>query len=409
MKQSKQIIENIKKFIIIKNWYAERMVPIRKTECAAYLGVNPSTVSRIVASGKTIKLGKYEYPLSFFFSARHIHPHVFNKWIKKVIKKEDPSDPISDKRLLETFNIEFPEIKLKLRTFTVNRQRAGIGSRKERLKTKLKNRISKTIESGEPKDLPTGQELIELIKKEYPKTKVNEYEIEQIQERAGIKGIAKVFLFKDLELDDLAELANLLYELKVNKGDAIFLKGSEGDALYIILEGAVKIVLSSSRRDERIVNIFSKGDFFGEMALLDGKPRSADAVAIKPSKLLFLKRKDFMRFLKKSDAAVEKILLALSMRLRKTDELLEDLSFLNIPARLAKKLLEIGKAFGRMEGETLTINHKLTQKDLADMVGSTRESINKELRVLQEKGLISITNSIISIHDTRRLKLRIRE
>ena len=174
------------------------------------------------------------------------------------------------------------------------------------------------------------------------------------------------------------------------------------------MEGAVKIVLSSPQGDDRIVTIFSEGDFFGEMALLDGMPRSAAAVAIKPSKLLFLKRRDFMRFIKKSDAAFEKILSALSMRLRKTDELLEDISFLNIPARLAKKLLEIGKAFGHMDGETLVINLKLTQKELADLVGATRESIAVELRALREKGLISITNKIISIHDIRRLRQRIR-
>jgi len=384
------------------------LVPITKTECAAYVGVNASTVSRIVASGITIKLGKYEYPLSFFFSSKNIHPHVFNEWIKKVIKEEDPSDPISDKGLLEEFKKEFPEIKMKSRTFRVYRLRAGIGSKNERMRTKLENRTSKTIERDEPKDLPTDQMFIEFIKKENSESKKKEYEIEKIQKKIGIKGIAKGFLFKDLDLDDLADLANLLCELKVNKGDVIFRKGSKGDALYIILEGAVKIVLSSPQGDDRIVTIFSEGDFFGEMALLDGMPRSAAAVAIKPSKLLFLKRRDFMRFIKKSDAAFEKILSALSMRLRKTDELLEDISFLNIPARLAKKLLEIGKAFGHMDGETLVINLKLTQKELADLVGATRESIAVELRALREKGLISITNKIISIHDIRRLRQRIR-
>lgn len=239
---------------------------------------------------------------------------------------------------------------------------------------------------------------------------INECEIEKIQKRGGIKGIAKVAfaLFEDLDPDDLADLANLLYEFKVNKGDAIFRKGSKGDALYVILEGAVKIVLSSPKGDERIVTIFSEGNFFGEMALLDGMPRSADAIAIKPSKLLFLNHSDFMRFFKKSDAALEKILLAFSNRLRKTEELLKDISFLNLPARLAKKLLEIGKTFGHMDGNTLQINLKLTQTDLGDMVGATRVHINKELRVLREEGLISFKHFTISIHDIKGLKQRIR-
>jgi CRP-like cAMP-binding protein len=154
------------------------------------------------------------------------------------------------------------------------------------------------------------------------------------------------------------------------------------------------------------VAIFSSGDFFGEMSLLDEMPRSADAIAINPSKLLLLNRSDFLRFLKKSDAAIEKILSSLSMRLRKADDLLVETSFLNIPARLAKNLLEIGETFGHKDGEAIEIPLKLSQKELADMVGATRESINKELRVLREKGLVSVTKEAIHIHDIKRLKRR---
>jgi CRP-like cAMP-binding protein len=103
---------------------------------------------------------------------------------------------------------------------------------------------------------------------------------------------------------------------------------------------------------------------------------------------------------------MEKVLSSLSMRLRKADDLLEETSFLNIPARLAKKLLEIGEAFGNKDGEAIEIHLKLSQKELADMVGATRESINKELRVLREKGLVSVTEETIYIHDINRLKRR---
>ncbi|MFC1817109.1 Crp/Fnr family transcriptional regulator, partial [Thermodesulfobacteriota bacterium] len=120
---------------------------------------------------------------------------------------------------------------------------------------------------------------------------------------------------------------------------------------------------------------------------------------IKPSKLLLLNRSDFLRFLKKSEAAIERLLSSLSMRLRKADDLLEETSFLNIPARLAKKLLEIGEAFGHEDGDAIEIHLKLSQKELADMVGATRESINKELRVLRGKGLVSVTEEAIYIHD----------
>ena len=220
--------------------------------------------------------------------------------------------------------------------------------------------------------------------------------------------LAQIPLFKNLDSKVLADLATLFREQRVKKGDVLFRKQSEGNALYFIREGAIKVVLPSRLGDERIVTIFSEGDFFGEMALLDGMPRSADAVAIKPSRIFILDRIDFLRFLKKNDTAMEKILSTLSIRLRKTDELLEDTTFLNIPARFAKKLLEIGETFGRQDGESLKISLQLSQQELADMVGATRESINKELRILREKGLVSVTDKHIYIHNIERLKRRIR-
>jgi len=222
--------------------------------------------------------------------------------------------------------------------------------------------------------------------------------------------LAQIPLLNNLAPEDLEDLGILFRNQKVDKGDVLFRKGSEGTALYIIQEGAIKIVLPSRLGDERIVAIFAAGDFFGEMAgemaLLDGMPRSADAVAMKPSKLLLLNRSDFLRFLKKNESAMEKVLSSLSMRLRKADDLLEETSFLNIPARLAKKLLEIGEAFGNKDGEAIEIHIKLSQKELANMVGATRESINKEMRVLREKGLVSVTPKAIHIHDIKRLKRR---
>lgn len=222
------------------------------------------------------------------------------------------------------------------------------------------------------------------------------------------KALSKIPLLENLSPEELEDLGTLFRELRVNKGEVLFRKGSEGTELYIIQKGAIKIVLPSPLGDERIVAIFSTGDFFGEMALLDGMPRSADAVALKPSRLLLLNRKDFLRFLKTSDAAVEKILASLSMRLRKADDLLEETSFLNISARLARKLLEIGETFGSRDGDTVEIHLKLNQKELADMVGATRESINKELRVLRKSGLVSITEGTLYIHDIERLKRRAR-
>jgi len=214
-------------------------------------------------------------------------------------------------------------------------------------------------------------------------------------------------LLKSLSAKDRKGLETLLRVQRVKKGEVLFRKESEDSALYIIQEGAIKIVLSSELGDGMIVAIYSKGDFFGEMALLDGRPRSTDAIAIEPSKLLLLNRGDFLQFLKKNDAAMDTILSSLSTRLRKTNDLLRDLSFLNIPARFAKKLLEIGELFGHRDGDKLEIANRFSQRDFADMVGATRESINKEFRILKKKGLVSIDKKIIKIHDVNLLKQRI--
>ncbi len=223
----------------------------------------------------------------------------------------------------------------------------------------------------------------------------------------GAIRLARIPIFSGFKPAELDELAKLLRAQKVGKGDVVFRKGSEGSALYFIESGAIKIILPSVLGDERIVAVFSDGDFFGEMALLDGMPRSADAIATEPTHLFALNRSDFLRFLKKNETVMVRLLSTLSRRLRKTDELLRDASFLNIPARLAKKLLELGEVFGQPGDNTIEIKTNFSQKELADMIGATRESINKELRVLREKKLISLTENSIIVHNVKRLRRRI--
>jgi len=192
----------------------------------------------------------------------------------------------------------------------------------------------------------------------------------------------------------------------LKKGEVLFRKGDEGNVLYIVRKGSIKIVLPSKMGDEAVLAVFSAGDFFGEMALLDGMPRSADAVALEPSELLALNRNDFITFLGNNEEAMQAILSNLSMRLRKTDDSLEDAYFLNISARFAKKLVELAKTHGKRDGDIIQIDLRLSQKDLASMIGATRESVNKELRVLREKGLVSTEKGTLRILDLARLERR---
>ncbi len=220
--------------------------------------------------------------------------------------------------------------------------------------------------------------------------------------------LSRVTLFVSLNEEDRDRLAGMMSQQPLEKGEVLFRKGSEGNALYIVKKGKIKISLPSKDGDEIILTVFSKGDFFGEMALLDGMPRSADAMALEPSQLYVLNRRDFLEFLKNNDQAVESILYSLSMRLRRTDDLLEDTCFLNISHRIAKKLIELAEKFGREENKFVTLDLDFTQTDLAGMIGATRESVNKELRVLRERGVVAINGSQIAILNIDLLKRRIR-
>jgi CRP/FNR family cyclic AMP-dependent transcriptional regulator len=218
--------------------------------------------------------------------------------------------------------------------------------------------------------------------------------------------LKEINLFKSIGEDYRKRLSSVLRRRSLKKGEVLFRKGDEGNVLYIVRKGSIKIVLPSEMGDEAVLAVFSSGDFFGEMALMDGMPRSADAVALEPSELLALNRSDFITFLEKNGEAMQAILSHLSMRLRKTDDSLEDAYFLNISARFAKKLVELAKTYGEQDGDIIEISLRLSQKDLASMIGATRESVNKELRVLREKGLVSTEEGPLRILDLVRLERR---
>ncbi|MCP4372718.1 MAG: Crp/Fnr family transcriptional regulator [Deltaproteobacteria bacterium] len=216
----------------------------------------------------------------------------------------------------------------------------------------------------------------------------------------------KIPLFNSLSDSDLENLSESVRLQSLKKGQTLFRKGDEGSSLYIIKQGTIKIVLPSRLGDEVIVTIFSEGDFFGEMALFDGKPRSADALAMEPSTIYMLRRNDFLLFLQSNISAMKSILSQLTDRLRNTDDFLESTCFLSVSARLAKKLLDLTESYGQKDGDSVYIDLNLTQKELGDMIGSTRESINKELKILRDKGLITMQENKIQIIDMTRLKRR---
>jgi CRP-like cAMP-binding protein len=219
--------------------------------------------------------------------------------------------------------------------------------------------------------------------------------------------LRQIPLFSSLDPSAIEGLSHAVRPKTLKPDEILFMKGDEGTAMYIVREGTIKIVLPAETGEEIIVALLKKNDFFGVMAMLDGEPRSADAVAMGPSEIFVLGRHDFLSILQSDMNALKTILCDLSRMIRKTDDLLGDVCFFNISVRLCKKLLELSETTGVRDGKDIILDIDLTQKELGDMVGATRESVNKELRVLRSEGLIDLEGSRIRLLDVEGLKGRV--
>ena len=189
--------------------------------------------------------------------------------------------------------------------------------------------------------------------------------------------------------------------------EVIFHRDDPGQVLYMIKEGKVKICIISPDGQEVSLAVLGKGEYFGEFALLDGLPCSTDAVALEKVECYTLQRSDFLNAILKNPKIAILVLEALSKRLRTTDQMVEDLIFLDVYGRVAKKLLELADAHGVKTEEGVLIDVRLTQQELASMVGASRESVNKVLGYFTDKNFISTDKHRITIHRINDLRRRI--
>lgn len=217
----------------------------------------------------------------------------------------------------------------------------------------------------------------------------------------------QVPLFADLANEDLSELMAVARRRTFRSGEVIFHRDDSGQVLYVIKEGKVKISLISPEGQEISLVVFGKGECFGEFALLDGLPRSADAVALERVECYTLQRSDFHKAIMKNPKIAIQALEVLSKRLRTTDQMIEDLIFLDVYGRVAKKLLELADSHGSKVGDGIRIDVRLTQQELASMVGASRESVNKVMGYFTDKNFISTDKHRITLHRIVELKRRI--
>lgn len=206
-------------------------------------------------------------------------------------------------------------------------------------------------------------------------------------------------LLGSLEVADLQKIAEMAVTKRLERGETLFSKGDPGDSFFGVMSGKIKILTTSPNGKEVILNIIEEGLFFGEIALLDGLDRTADAVAMEKTELMVIRRRDFIPFLENNPKLCVKLLQLLCHRVRITSEMVEDAAFLPLDGRLAKRLLNLMELYGQPQAAGgVLIGLNLPQQELARMMGTSRESVNKQLQIWRGNGLISLARGKVTIH-----------
>jgi len=215
-------------------------------------------------------------------------------------------------------------------------------------------------------------------------------------------------LFRGLKTDERGDLINRARMRTVAAGERIFSIGEPGEYMAAVLTGAIRITVPSLHGREVLLAMLEAGELFGEIALLDGKERTADATANTASVLAILDRHEVLSFLERNPALWPRIAEILCDRIRNTDMQLAEVALLRLPARLAKAILRIASSNANPAGDYGQFRIQLTQQDLANMVGATRESVNKCLSAWQRQGLVHIDGGQIVVPDRSRLESLVR-
>ena len=215
-------------------------------------------------------------------------------------------------------------------------------------------------------------------------------------------------LFTALDEAAAVSLRASMDSVKIAKGSILFREGDDGEHLYVIVDGKLKLGTSSGDGRENLLSILGPGEMFGELSLFDPGPRTSTATAVTDAKLLSLSHEKVIPWLKQNPEVSLQLLTRLSQRLRRTNEAVGDLVFSDVPGRVAKALIDLGDRFGKTTPEGLLVNHDLTQEELAQLVGASRETVNKALADFAGRGWLKLDGRSVLIADVDRLSKRSR-
>jgi CRP-like cAMP-binding protein len=218
--------------------------------------------------------------------------------------------------------------------------------------------------------------------------------------------VRKAPLFTALDEADALSLRANMDSVKIAKGSVLFAEGDEGDHLYVIVEGKLKLGTSSGDGRENLLSILGPGEMFGELSLFDPGPRTSTATAVTDAKLLSLGQEKLIPWLATNPNVSLQLLARLAQRLRRTNEAVGDLVFSDVPGRVAKALIDLGERFGKQTDEGLFVHHDLTQEELAQLVGASRETVNKALADFAGRNWLKLDGRAVLITDFERLSKR---
>jgi len=215
-------------------------------------------------------------------------------------------------------------------------------------------------------------------------------------------------LFAALDDEAAGALMESMTASHLERGDILFREGDRGDRLYVIGEGKIKLGRTSVDGRENLLAVLGPGEMFGELSLFDPGARTATATAVAETQLIALGHDDLNEFLSGRPAVAATLLAALARRLRRTNEALADLVFTDVPGRVAKALLDLSSRFGRPAEDGVLVPHDLTQEELAQLVGASRETVNKALADFVTRGWIKLEARAVVLVDVERLRRRAR-
>ncbi|AWB81084.1 Crp/Fnr family transcriptional regulator [Corynebacterium yudongzhengii] len=224
--------------------------------------------------------------------------------------------------------------------------------------------------------------------------------VQEILARAGI--------FQGVDPAAVNSLIKDLESVRFPRGTTIFDEGEPGDRLYIITSGKVKLARHATDGRENLLSVMGPSDMFGELSIFDPGPRTSSAICVTEVQAATMNSELLSRWISNHPSISQQLLRVLARRLRRTNDALADLIFTDVPGRVAKTLLRLANRFGTQEGGALRVNHDLTQEEIAQLVGASRETVNKALATFAHRGWIRLEGKSVVIVDTEHLAKRAR-